>query len=44
MVAPRISVTGPSLRNAPSLFNGGAGNETIGMKQTSIGVAWGRKF
>ena len=44
MVAPRISVTGASLRNAPSLFNGGAGNETIGMKQTSIGVAWGRKF
>ena len=43
MVAPRQTVSGPSLFN--SLFGPGAGgNETIGMKQTSIGVAWGRKF
>jgi long-chain fatty acid transport protein len=43
MVAPRQTVTGSSLFN--SLFGPGAGgNETIGMKQTSIGLAWGRKF
>jgi len=43
MVAPRQSVTGSSLFNG--LFGPGAGgNETIGMKQTSIGLAWGRKF
>ena len=35
MLAPRQSVTGPS--------NFG-GNETIGMKQSSFGLAWGRKF
>jgi long-chain fatty acid transport protein len=44
MVAPRQNVTGSSLFNAPSLFNGAGGSETIGMKQTSIGLAWGRKF
>lgn len=43
MVAKRQSVTGPSLFNAV-LGAGAAGNETIGMKQTSIGLAWGRKF
>jgi long-chain fatty acid transport protein len=43
MVAPRQSVTGSSLFNAV-LGAGAAGNETIGMKQTSIGIAWGRKF
>lgn len=43
MVAPRQTVTGSSLFNG--LFGPGAGgNETIGMKQSSIGVAWGRKF
>ena len=44
MVAPRQNVTGSSLFNAPFLFNGAGGTETIGMKQTSIGLAWGRKF
>ncbi len=44
MIAPRQTVTGPSFLNAPQLFNGAAGNETIGMKQSSIGLAWGRKF
>jgi long-chain fatty acid transport protein len=43
MVAPRQTVRGSSLFNG--LFGPGAGgNETIGMKQTSIGLAWGRKF
>ena len=43
MVAPRQTVTGPSLFNAV-LGPGAGGNETIGMKQTSIGLAWSRKF
>ena len=43
MVAPRQTVTGPSLFNAV-LGAGAAGNETISMKQTAIGLAWGRKF
>ena len=43
MVATRQSVTGPSLFNAV-LGPGAGGNETIGMKQTSIGLAWSRKF
>ncbi len=43
MVAPRQSVAGSSLFNG--LFGPGAGgNETIGMKQSSVGLAWGRKF
>jgi len=43
MVAPRQSVTGSSLFN--SIMGAGvAGNETIGMRQTQIGLAWGRKF
>ncbi len=43
MVAPRQSVTGSSLFNG--LFGPGAGgNETISMRQSSIGVAWGFKF
>ncbi len=44
MIAPRQSVTGPSFlsRFAPAGSSGG--NETIGMKQTSFGLAWGRKF
>lgn len=44
MISPRQTVTGQSFLNAPPLFNGAAGNETIGMKQTSVGLAWGRKF
>lgn len=45
MVAPRQSVTGPSMFNSPALFGpGGGGNETISMKQSSFGLAWGRKF
>ena len=43
MIAPRQSVTGASLFNAV-LGPGAGGSETIGMKQTSIGLAWGRKF
>jgi long-chain fatty acid transport protein len=43
MVAPRQSVTGSSLFNAV-LGAGAGGNETIRMRQTSIGVAWGHKF
>jgi long-chain fatty acid transport protein len=45
MVAPRQTVTGPSMFNSPAFFGpGGGGNETIGMKQSSFGLAWGRKF
>ncbi len=44
MVAPRQTVSGGSLFNAPTLFDGAAGNETIGMRQTSAGLAWSRKF
>ena len=43
MVARRQNVTGPSLFNAV-LGPGAGGNETIGMKQTSVGLAWARKF
>jgi long-chain fatty acid transport protein len=43
MVAPRQDIAGSSLFNA--LFGPGAGgNEKIGMKQSSIGLGWGRKF
>jgi long-chain fatty acid transport protein len=46
MVASRQTVTGPSLFNSPAIIPPGGlgGNETIGMKQTAIGLAWGRKF
>jgi long-chain fatty acid transport protein len=45
MVAPRQTVSGASMFNSPMFFGpGGGGNETIGMKQSSIGIAWGRKF
>lgn len=45
MIAPRQSVTGPSMFNSPAFFGpGGGGNETIGMKQTSFGLSWGRRF
>ena len=43
MIAPRQAVTGSSLFNGV-LGPGAGGNETIGMKQSSIGLAWGRKF
>lgn len=46
MVAPRQSVSGPSLFNGlpvPGVQNQ-AGSETIGMRQTSFGIAWGYKF
>lgn len=45
MIAPRQTVTGDSLFNSPALFGpGNGGKETIGMRQTSFGLAWGRKF
>ena len=42
MVAPRVSVSGASLFNG--FMGGAAGNETIGMRQTAVGLAWSRKF
>ena len=42
-IAPRQSVTGSSLFNG-LMGPGAAGNETIGMRQVSIGLAWSRKF
>ena len=43
MIAPRQSVTGPSLMNA--LFGAPvAGNETIRMREFSIGLGWSKKF
>jgi long-chain fatty acid transport protein len=42
MYAPRKSVTGNSMFNALMPFPVGA--ETIGMSQTSVGIAWGRRF
>jgi long-chain fatty acid transport protein len=43
MLAPRRSVTGPSLMNA--MFGpGAAGNETIRMREFSVGAGWSRKF
>lgn len=48
MYAPRKSVTGSSLFNnlfpSPPFPANPGGNETIGMKETSIGVSWGWKF
>lgn len=43
MVAPRQSVSGPSLFNA-MMGPGAGGNETIRMRETSIGLGWARKF
>lgn len=43
MMAPRQSVTGPSLFNG-IMGAGAAGNETIRMRQYSLGVAWSRRF
>ena len=43
MIAPRQSVTGSSLFNGV-MGAGAAGNETISMRQTSLGLAWSVKF
>ena len=43
MIAPRKSVTGPSLFNGV-MGAGAAGNETISMRQVSFGAAWSWKF
>jgi long-chain fatty acid transport protein len=43
MVAPHQSVSGSSLFNGV-MGAGAAGNETIGMRQSSVGLAWSRKF
>ncbi|MCW5636745.1 MAG: outer membrane protein transport protein [Rubrivivax sp.] len=43
MVAPRKTVSGSSFFNAV-LGPGAGGNETIGMKQSSFGLAWALKF
>jgi long-chain fatty acid transport protein len=43
MVAPRQSVSGASLFNA-LLGPGAGGNETIRMKQYSVGVGWSSRF
>lgn len=43
MVAPRKTVSGPSLFNAV-LGPGAGGTETIGMRQMSLGLTWGYRF
>lgn len=43
MFAPRQSVSGPSLFNAV-LGPGAGGDETVRMRQYSLGLAWSRKF
>ena len=43
MTAPRQTVTGASLFNA-MLGAGAGGNETIGMRQMSVGAGWTWKF
>lgn len=43
MVAQRVSVSGPSLFNAV-LGPGAGGNESIRMRQRSVGLAWAQKF
>jgi long-chain fatty acid transport protein len=42
MIAPRVSVTGPSLFNG--FMGGAAGNETISMRQYLFGLASSHKF
>ena len=44
MVAPRQTVSGASLFDAVFQQPGAGGIEKIGMRQYSIGIAWGRKF
>ena len=43
MFAPRRTVTGPSLFNAV-LGPGAGGNETIRMREFSVGLGWSKKF
>lgn len=43
MIAPRRSVTGPSMFNG-IMGAGAAGNETIRMRQFAVGVGWSRRF
>lgn len=43
MSAAREEVTGASMFNAV-MGPGAGGNETIGMRQTAIGIAWGYRF
>ena len=43
MIASRQNVSGASLFNAV-LGPGAGGNETIGMRQTAFGIAWGHRF
>ena len=43
MIAPRNSVSGPSLFNA-MLGPGAGGNETIRMREFSVGLGWSKKF
>ncbi len=46
MVAPRVSVSGPSMFNSPAIIPPGGlgGNETVGMRQSSFGLTWGVKY
>ena len=44
MIAPRQSVTGPSFLSGFAPPGSSGGTETISMKQSSFGLAWGRKF
>ena len=45
MYAPRQSVSGSSLFNSvPGFPPGAGGTETIRMRQSQIGLAWGRRF
>jgi long-chain fatty acid transport protein len=43
MVAPRQGVAGPSLFNAV-LGPGAGGNETIRMRELSVGLGWSKRF
>lgn len=43
MIAPRQTVTGSSMFNG-IMGAGAGGSETIGMRQTSLGLAWSLKF
>jgi len=44
MVAPRRTVSGASLFDGVFRMPGAGGTETIGMRQYSLGAAWGWKF
>jgi long-chain fatty acid transport protein len=43
MRAPRKTVTGSSLFNAV-MGPGAGGNESVSLSETSLGIAWSRKF